>query len=1024
MPAKRFLLLCLCSFFPFLPLNAQDAPSPGDEWYQKAKKIYRTGQIDSALYYLENAKNAYASAEDHSGLVKAMSEESNMYYHKGNIPLAVDKLWETRRYAERQDVLTPKFLSNFHSNLNMHMANLGQFEAAERHLDTAYQLIQSFDLSDPKNIVRLAALEINYGRYLVRMHDYDGGHQLYEKAVARMEAAGLTEHRFLSNGYFNLGFSYIRMRDGERAAQYGAKSIEIDSKLYGPKHPYVIDGYHSMGHCYELMGQNEQAKDYHRKAISLYQEVLGPKHEKVAELSNCLGDIARTEQDYEQALELYQSALGIYEELLGPDTERQLLQYSEILGTLIEQENTAEAEAYFALALPLAERLSQRNSFKAYDLYINRGYYFRLKGDHQAAANTFLKVVQMYDPSYQPAKEMPSLAKIGKGNALAVFQALGELAYSQSQLASQEGELAALDASLETFQQFAQFVDSLRITDLSADGLLFYSDYSIRYFEKGIATALVAHQQKADNRYHEMAFAFSEHAKAVILQKAQKEAKARSYAGIPNDLLAQEQQLKSQLSFYEQLISTEEQKAEKQDTLKIIAWRSKRFSIQNDYQSLVQTLEKDYPLYYRIKYDLKLSSLAEVQSALAKDQQLLSYFWGDSSVYVFKIQAQKVSLARLGDANSLGSQIEDFRSQLIQPYTHSSRELLKPLDYATLANALFDQIWPEGTDAQITESIIVPDGHLSYLPFELLTTQSDPSLDQWSTLPYLLKSQALSYTFSATQWLNDKLPSSGPSPSKTLLAIAPQFGEAPSLWADANQRQNWGALRFSQKEASQVQQLWDGTLLEADQATKAQFIKLAPAYRILHLSSHGKANDQDARYSFIAFAPETPEASALMASDSVSLTRSAEEGASLLYTADLYSLQLNADLVVLSACETGLGELQRGEGLVSMARGFAYAGAKATLTSLWSVNDKATADLMLDFHKALREGMPKNQAFRQAQLNMIESNRSPFYWGGFVMIGDTEPLTTQMAWYWYLGGLIFFLGLIMSYFRLRKTRDS
>ncbi|MEL7530583.1 MAG: CHAT domain-containing tetratricopeptide repeat protein [Bacteroidota bacterium] len=1024
MPAKLFPILWLCSLFPFLNLSAQDNPSAGDKWYQQAKKVYRTGQIDSALFYLESAKTAYAANDDHKGYANALSEESNMLYHKGDTPAAVDKLWESRRYAERLAVITPQFLSNFHSNLNMHQANLGQFEAAQRHLDTAYQLIQTFDLSDPDNIVRLAALEINYGRYLVRMHDYDAGHQLYEKAVARMEAAGLTDHRFLSNGYFNLGFSYIRMRDGERAAQYGAKSIELDSKLYGPKHPYVIDGYHSMGHCYELMGQTEQAKDYHRKAISLYQEVLGPGHEKIAELSNCLGDIARGEQAYDEALDLYQNALGIYEKLLGPNTERHLLQYSEILGTLLEKEDIAEAEHYFALALPLAERLSQSKSYNANDIFINRGYYFRLKGKHQAAVNSFLKVIQMYEPDYRLAQQMPSLIQIGKANALAVFQALGELAYSQSQHAAQSQGLAALDSSLQTFQQFAQFVDSLRITDFSADGLLFYADYSIRYFEKGIATALAAHQQKADHQYLEMAFAFSERAKAVILQKAQKEAKARSYAGIPADLLAQEQQLKSQLSFYEQLISSEEQKATKQDTLKIIAWRSKRFNLQNDYQALVQKLEQAYPLYYRIKYDLSLSSLADLQTNLASDQQLLSYFWGDSSVFVFKIQPQSVSLERLGEADALGSQIEDLRNQLIQPYISSAAQLLAPLDYAALAEALFVQIWPQSMETQIAETIIVPDGHLSYLPFELLITESDPSWDQWAALPYLVKSQALSYAFSATQWLNDKKPSAKPSPSKTLLAIAPQFGEAPSLWADANQRQNWGALRFSQQEASQVQQLWDGTLLAAEQATKAEFIKLAPAYRILHLSSHGKANDQDARYSFIAFAPEESESAHHLASDSVVQTRLAEEGASLLYTADLYGLQLNADLVVLSACETGLGELQRGEGLVSMARGFAYAGAKATLTSLWSVNDKATANLMLDFHKGLREGMPKNQAFRQAQLNMIESNHSPFYWGGFVMIGDTDALGTQIPWYWYLAGAIFFFGLIMSYFRFRKTRDS
>lgn len=1019
MSAKLPCFLCLCLLFSFIPLSAQESTSEGDDWFQKSKKVYRAGQIDSALLYLERAKTAYTTIDNHKGYANALVEESNMLYLKGKNQVAVDKLWESRRYAERQAVLTPQFLSNFHNNLHLQLANMGRFEAAKLQIDTAYQLIQGFDLIDPDNVVRLAALEINYGRFLVRMHDYDSGHRLYEQAVERMLAAGLTDHRFLSNGYFNLGFSYIRMRDGERAAQYGAKSLELDSKRYGPKHPYVIDGYHSMGHCYELMGEKEQGRAYHEKALALYEETLGHYNERVATVINCLGDLYRNEQSYEQAIQQYQKAIEIYDNLLGPGSERHLLQYSEILGTAIEQENIALAEAYFALALPLSERLAQTQGYKANDIILNQGYYFQLKNDHLAAQEAFLKVIHLYDADYRLSASVPSLYKIGKVNALSVFQALGELAYSQSQAASQSQELTDLDESLQTYQHFAQFVDSLRITDLSAEGLLSYTDFSIRYFEKGIATALAAYKQKPAPQYLELAFAFSERAKAVLLQRAQQESQARSFAGISDDLLAQERHLKSQLGFYEQLISEEEQKTEQQDTLKIIAWRSKRFSLQSDYNTLVQKLEDDYPLYYNIKYDLSLTTLAEVQDQLDSDQQLLSYFWGDSSVYVFKIRPQKVELMRIGAVAALGSQIEELRQAITQPYTKQGSDLVAPPDFSALANALFLQLWPGELNDAIAETIIIPDGALSYLPFESLITQTKHSQSKWAELDYLIKSQALSYALSATQWFASEEQPSSHVATETLLAVAPDFGEAPALWADANQRQNWGVLRFSQQEASQIQQLWDGTLLRAEQATKAEFIRLAPSYRILHLSSHGKANDQDARYSFIAFAPEGGEQSEQSPLDSISQNRLAENGASLLYTADLYTLQLNADLVVLSACETGLGELQRGEGIMSMARGFSYAGAKATLTSLWSVNDKATADLMLDFHKALREGQAKNQAFRQAQLKMIETNRPPFFWSGFVMIGDTAPLTQDRAWLWYLVGGIFFLGLILSYFRLR-----
>jgi len=143
-----------------------------------------------------------------------------------------------------------------------------------------------------------------------------------------------------------------------------------------------------------------------------------------------------------------------------------------------------------------------------------------------------------------------------------------------------------------------------------------------------------------------------------------------------------------------------------------------------------------------------------------------------------------------------------------------------------------------------------------------------------------------------------------------------------------------------------------------------------------------------------------------------------------LYVRDLYNLKLNADMVVLSACETGLGELQQGEGILSLARGFAYAGAKSIISSLWSVNDKSTADIMTSFYSHLKEGKTKDDALRRAKLDYLSQNPNaqPFYWAAFTAVGDMKPI--KRAWagsYFLFGGFfLFWITYIIYNFLLTK----
>ena len=219
-----------------------------------------------------------------------------------------------------------------------------------------------------------------------------------------------------------------------------------------------------------------------------------------------------------------------------------------------------------------------------------------------------------------------------------------------------------------------------------------------------------------------------------------------------------------------------------------------------------------------------------------------------------------------------------------------------------------------------------------------------------------------------------------------------------------------GPLQYNDDEVLVIDALVGADVFVDSLATEDRFTSLAGDYRILHLSTHGKANDKVGDYSFLAFYEQD---------DSLENE--------WLYNRELYNLKLNADMVVLSACETGIGELQRGEGIISLARGFSYAGAKSIITTLWSVDDKSTMRLMENFYANLKSGQSKDAALRQAKLDYLKTSRDigdePYFWAGFIPVGDMSPVELDGGWRnWWVYGLVSLGALIFLFSYFRKSR--
>jgi CHAT domain-containing protein len=327
-----------------------------------------------------------------------------------------------------------------------------------------------------------------------------------------------------------------------------------------------------------------------------------------------------------------------------------------------------------------------------------------------------------------------------------------------------------------------------------------------------------------------------------------------------------------------------------------------------------------------------------LRALLPADETLIEYYYGGDELYAFLATREAVSVTRL-EGSGLVDDIIAFRRVIQRPPDPSWRESARKL-YGRLIAPIHEQL-------HTPNLVVVPHGALHYLPFNALH-DGDRFLVQSYAIRLLPAATVLKF-----------LQAEAPQKPGTLLA----FGN-PDL---GDRRYD---LPFAQAEAEGVAKTMPHSraLVRGD-ASRAAFLKYASDFQFIHIASHGD------------FEPERPLTSSL-------LLASAGTDDGRLTVSDLYSLRIGADLVTLSACETGLGEIAAGDDIVGLTRGFLYAGTRTIVASLWQVDDRATGDLMVAFYRSLAQGLSKRDALRAAQIEQLGKQPYPFYWAPFQLTGS------------------------------------
>jgi len=325
-----------------------------------------------------------------------------------------------------------------------------------------------------------------------------------------------------------------------------------------------------------------------------------------------------------------------------------------------------------------------------------------------------------------------------------------------------------------------------------------------------------------------------------------------------------------------------------------------------------------------------------VQGLLAPDETLLEYFYHNEDLFLFIVTRDRIQAKKL-QVKDLPNRIRELRNLLST----------KNENYQAIANDLYKGLILPAENAVSTSSqlTIVPHGILHYLPFCMLT-HSNRSLAEYVSLRFLPNADVLRYILSTPKKRF----------SKILVLGNPDLGDAKL------------DLSGAEKEAASIGRIFSGsTVLTRKRATESAVKQYGPQFQILHFASHGVFDNDHPLSSAILLAPDNQNDGRLTVSE-------------------LYAMDLNAELITLSACETGLGKLASGDDVVGLTRGFMYAGAKTIVASLWPVSDEATAYLMTLFYQNLKN-MPSAAAFRAAQLKTKEKFPNPFYWASFQLIG-------------------------------------
>ena len=994
-----------------------------------------------------------------------------------SILIASEDYTTATTYFDQISVPTTKVLaSEYYYLLGKILTHQGAYREAVAKLRKSLSFIQI------KEDTTYADISNTLGNCYLRLSDFDQATEQYTKVLYIRKKVLGPNHIKVGYVYNNLGLIEETKANLEEALAFYNESLIIAKHNYGEEHPETADAYIKIGGIHQLKRNFSEANDFLQKALQIHMEASGPDHMSTAsayytlgvlnaEIGNHLKSIAFMDKaaaifkmtlgdthpvvfyfkylialghinrgQYEESEDLLNEVVQFQKEIKEEKGIQMALAYEHLGKVHLANNNKAVAIDYYDRSLEIYETINGVNHPDTYTAYLSKGKALcQQKENLQEGLVALKKAVKIGQELYSdmPNKLFNVYLELGKcyldlgdyKKADVFLHLTHELLsssdkgnyYSSYNLVEVEIELVHL--GLEKFQSKEDIDDLYQVDDqlISIERRLDYlkklfqsidsgqslADQFFDFYQYAIEINYHLYEETSEQQYIDKVFAYSEKSMAYKLMRTLHNDEALQVAGIPDSIVAKANTLSADITYKEKLLFENNEQEERDEALHT-SLTSQLFDLQETHEQLLKNIERDYPTYYQLKYDLKPASIKDLQQEILSDQQtLVEYFVSDHSVYVFLINKDEIILKQLPKPADLASTVQAFRKS-IHDYNPLKNNEISIKQYADLGHSLYQQLIAPIENNLRPQVTFITNGLLEYLPFDALVIKTPKDLTQFQNYTYLVSNHSISYAYSAT-WLHTVLKKTKGSFSDTYLGVAPSFALKKG-GKKSNQSNIFDPLKYNESEVGNIKKIMDGEVLLGIAATAEAFKKIAKQYQILHLATHGESNIAQGNYSFLAFA--TP--------------KDTTKG-QVLYVKDLQNINLPTELVVLSACETGIGELQRGEGVVSVGKGFSYAGAKSVLTTLWKINDNSAAKLMPLFFENIKAGQAKDIALSNAKNTFIKTQRHthPYYWSGYLVYGDTSKIKLSYFPSVFLGGVLGTLGFgLLASFLFLKLRKK
>ena len=897
--------------------------------------------IDLYTEYLKKFQSSLNKEEEYQILLKV----GLLYWNIGKLSDCVSYFQSAKSITEElghdkqtKAIETAILIHDLYQESKTHRGN-GDYPSACLALENAIDLSRS---------IKIKELELKCLRILGVTHlyatDYQNLRQRTEEAlvIARSLNHKLSEGRCLNN----IGIYYEKIGNYSKALNSYQEALNIfREQNIRLEIPNCLN---NLGICYQSLGNYDKSLEYFQESYEIDKEIgdevnLSRVLINIGENFRLKGLVSHKEEDLKQALEYFTQALDLAEKT--EFTSSQIYALNNIGSIYTDMFKYGEALTYFHLALKLAEDL---NDIESQGMLLNNiGIVYHNQGNFGNSSEYFQKAIDL---------------AMGIKHEKILWEAFFEMGKNYAKQGDYYKALERYESSIEVIENIRS---NIVLEELKAS--FFGTDKRLEAYYCIIDLLVFLNENYPQKKYDREAFNYLERAKARSFLDSLEASRIDVTFGIDVKLLNREKELMKNISnIYTRLLDngiSAEDKENIQTTLS---------QYEDELEALKREIRYDNPSYSNLYPDIITIEEAQ-RKLLDNNTAFFVYMIGNEHSLAFVVTKKKLKIFRLPAKEKLITLVTNYLKVISDKDNNNFK----------LGNELFHQLVLPGLEKNIKKIIFIPAEVLNALPFETLVSDKN----HW-----MIEDYKISYAPSITSLreIIDRNRSNHRRRPKDILAVGdPNFGALEkdninnNIFNDFYIQSDlqFFRLKYSGVETDRISSLFSkekSDILIREKATEENLKKNDLLdYKILHFATHSLIDDKmPGRSSIMLVLDDDPT----------------EDG--FLQMREIYNLKLNADLVTLSACHTGGGQLIKGEGIEGLNRAFFYAGTSSVIMSLWSVNDQATYQLMERFYTHLRSSQPISQALQQAKLEMIHSDvlSHPYYWAGFIVSGNSNKV--------------------------------